>query len=301
MFMKRTFVWALIALPLFVACDDDDKIISNDNEPAITPIALQDVVGSWHLTLATVEEVEADTLVVESDGRYKYSYTYSPIEDNRPKPFYQLFEDGDYTVNGNLLIDNVTLSRERYATIVDDIKDAWWDTLSERIDTVRVRFLLNRSVMIHEYFKGPATPTSKDIKHIALYFRQGASNLPSDESTLQGIWYWKEKANVVSAAVRFDADSVEVYLGKSYGGLWKGAYVFEDGVVSVGKTTKYVSRNSEGKDDINANAPFDSHWLPIDTAKENNFFRNGISFPFIIDGNTAYSQFDSGTPIFTKQ
>jgi hypothetical protein len=300
--MKRTFVWALIAMPLLAACNDDEKVNNDDNQ---TPaqITMQDITGAWHLTLVSADEVDADTLIIKPDGQYQYSYTLSPIEEGQPIPFYQQLEDGELTtINGNLVIDNVTMSKERYATITD-IEHAWWDTLYDRIgkDTTRISLYYGGSVMVQEYFNGPVTPTSKDVRYISMFFKQRATNLPSDKSALQGTWYWKEKGDDVTVAVRFSGDSVEVYLGRAKASLLKGACTFKDGIVAVGKTTKYVSRDADGNDVINPNNPFDAQWQPIDTAKEDNFYEDGLTFAFIVNGRTAYSQFALYSPIFIKQ
>ena len=298
--MKRTFVWALIAMPLLAACDDEK--VNNDENQTPAQVTMQDITGAWHLTLVSADEVNADSLLISSNGLYTYVYTLSPIKNGQPIPFYQQVEDGELTINDNLLIDNIKMSKERYATI-SDIEYAWWDTIYDRIgkDTARISLYYDGSVMIQEYLNSPATPTSKDVRYISMFFRQRATNLPSDKSTLQGTWYWKEKGDAVTVAVRFSADNVEVYLGRAGATLLKGAYTFKDGIVSVGKTTKYVSRDSDGNDVINPNNPFDSQWQPIDTEKEDNFYENGLTFAFIINGKTAYSQFASYAPIFIKQ
>ena len=293
--IKRTFACAIIAMPLLVACNNDDKM-GNDDQLAAT-VTLQDLAGEWHLTLVTPDEINADSVLINPDGSYQSSYTLSYNEEGQYKPFYQYRDEGKFGpfINGNLLIDNVTMSRVRYATAVDDIEQAIWDTIPEYIgaDTARVSLLCQGSVLRFEYFNGPATATSQDIESSYFYLKKGATNLPSDKSLLQGTWYCKEKDDAITLALRFSGDNVELYDG-GFAKLYKGTFTYKDGIVSIGRTEMFVSQ-----DIINDQNPFNSQWQTAQS--QQNHHENGISFALIVNNNTAYSVlFDDGH-VFTKQ
>ncbi|MBO7112291.1 MAG: hypothetical protein J6W18_10130 [Bacteroidaceae bacterium] len=289
-------------MPLLVACNNDDKI-GNDDQPTAA-ITIQDLAGEWHLTLVTPDEICADSAIIYSDGSYNYKYVYSPNEEGQYKPFYQYRDEGKYgpVIGGNLLIDNVTMSRYRYATTVDDIEDAIWDTVPENIgtDTLRASFFCQGSVLRLEYFNGPATPTSQDIESSYIYFRKGATNLPSDKSLLQGIWYCRGKEDAITLALRFSGDSIEIYDGNYKNKkLYKGTYTYKEGIASIGHNELFAI--TDGKDNINTGNPFDFQWQTAQSQHVENFHENGIAFAFIVSQKTAYSVlFDKGH-VFTKQ
>ena len=296
--IKRALACAILAMPLLVACNNDDKM-GNDDQLSAT-ITLQDLAGEWHLTLVTPDQISADSALIKPDGSYQYSYTLSFYEESQYKPFFQYRDEGKYgpVIKGNLLIDNVTMSRDRYATVVDDIEQARWDTIPENIgtDTIRVSLLCQGSVLRIEWFNGPVTPTSQDIESSHLYFKNGATNLPSDKSLLQGTWFCKEKDDDITMALRFNGDNVELYDG-NFDKLYKGTYTYKDGIVSIGRTEMFVSPDNNG-DDQN---PFNIQWQIAQSQNAVNHHENGITFALIVNNNTAYSVlFDIGH-VFTKQ
>ena len=94
--IKRTFACAIIAMPLLVACNNDDKI-GDDNQPAAA-ITLQDLAGDWNITLVTPYEISSESYFINPDGSYQYSYIYSPYEkeEDEYKPFYEYRDEGKY-------------------------------------------------------------------------------------------------------------------------------------------------------------------------------------------------------------
>ncbi|MBR4842923.1 MAG: hypothetical protein IK006_07515, partial [Bacteroidaceae bacterium] len=136
---------------------------------------------------------------------------------------------------------------------------------------------------------------------VYLYFKKGATNLPSDKSLLQGTWYSKDKDGVITMALRFSGDNVEIYDGALVR-LYKGAYTYKDGIVSIGQNELFVVDG--GRDSINTGNPFDSQWLTAQSQNVYNFQEKGISFAFIANDKTAYTVytvfFDQGY-LFNKQ
>ena len=301
--IKRTFACAIIAMPLLVACNNDDKI-GDDNQPAAA-ITLQDLAGDWNITLVTPYEITSETYFINPDGSYQYSYIYSPYEkeEDEYKTFYEYRDEGKYGpfVIGNLIVEDITMARERYAFVVDDIEQARWDTIPDNIftDTTRISLPCQGSVLCFEYFYGPATPTSQDVKSVYLYFKKGATNLPSDKSLLQGTWYSKDKDGVITMALRFSSDNVEIYDG-AHVRLYKGAYTYKDGIVSIGQNEMFAIDG--GINNINAADPFDSQWQTAQSLNVYNFNKEkGISFAFIANDKTAYTVFFDQGYLFKKQ
>jgi hypothetical protein len=300
--IKRTFACAIIAMPLLVACNNDDKI-GDDNQPAAA-ITLQDLAGDWNITLVTPSEISSESYFINHDGSYQYSYIYSPYEkeEDEYKPFYEYRDEGKYGpfVIGNLIVEDITMARERYALLVDDIEQARWDTIPENIltDTTRISFLCQGSVLCFEYFYDTPTLTSQDVERVYLYFKKGATNLPSDKSLLQGTWYSKDKDGVITMALRFSGDNVEIYDGALVR-LYKGAYTYKDGIVSIGQNEMFAIDG--GKNSINAADPFDSQWQTAQSLNVYNYKEKGISFAFIANDKTAYTVFFDQGYLFNKQ
>ena len=273
--------------------------MGNDDQQSAT-ITLQELAGEWHLTIVTPDQISADSALIAPDGSYQYSYTLSFYEESQYKPFYQYRDEGKYgpIIKGNLLVDNVTMSRDRYAIVDDDIEQARWDTIPENIgtDTIRVDLLCQGSVLRIEWFNGPVTPTSQDIESSSIYFRKGATNLPSDKSLLQGTWYCKEKDDDITVAIRFSGDNVELYDG-NYAKLYKGTYTYKDGIVTISRTEMFVSPDNNG-DDQN---PFNIQWQTAQSQNAVNHHENGITFALIVDNNTAYSVLFNQGYVFTKK
>lgn len=304
--MKRRLVWAFMALPLFAACDSDDKINIDDENESYVEVTMQNIADTWYYTYNynQNDKIDSETFIIEPDGHYNYTAVFSSLYQGQYKPNFQENEEGDYTLMDGFLIDHVALSRQRRCVVSDDIEKARWDTLEIRInhvDTVRVSLVCGGSVMVHEYLKSPVTPTSQDLDHMFMYYRKGASNLPSNKSSLNGTWYAKDKSDTISYAVRFSGDYVEVYEHSYYVYKYKGVYTYKDGMVSVGPTTLYVSRDSKGNPFFNPGAPFDVEWKEANPNINYNRYAKGISFGFITNGRTAYARSDIKCLSFTKQ
>ena len=71
--IKRTFACALIAMPLLVACNNDDKIGDDDQQAA--PITIQDLAGEWNLTLVNNYE-NGITLAIIVNGNTAYTVMF---------------------------------------------------------------------------------------------------------------------------------------------------------------------------------------------------------------------------------
>ena len=107
--IKRTFACAIIAMPLLVACNNDDKI-GDDDKPAAA-ITLQDLAGDWNITLVTPYEISSESYFINPDGSYQYSYIYSPYEkeEDEYKPFYEYRDEGKYGPFPSSLTETTTI------------------------------------------------------------------------------------------------------------------------------------------------------------------------------------------------
>ena len=99
-------------------------------------------------------------------------------------------------------------------------------------------------------------------------------------------------------ALRFSGDNVEIYDGDLVR-LYKGAYTYKDGIVSVGKNKMFAIDG--GINNINAADPFDSQWQTAQSLNVYNFQEKGISFAFIANDKTAYTLFFDQGYLFNKQ
>ncbi len=295
-------------MPLFAACDSGDKINDEGNEEGQSvEVSMKNLVGEWFLnSFGELEETE-QTLSIKSNNTYVEETTVYSTHDNKKEIRNQYRTEGTFTLEGSRLYGKVTKSQSRYAKFVDgentglsDWEDNDWYT---SFDTVQVSLLRNGSLLLLQtvYSNG------EDINaNTAFFFKKGAK-LPSDKSELQGTWYWMESGMisddaVVRVAVKFTNDNVDMII-TPWGARYTGKYTYKDGIVSIGKTTFYTTRDKTGYNDvIDYNNPYDSEWrIPGDDDYYQNGYPDGLSFPFIVNGKIAYSLFVGLAPVYQKQ
>ena len=310
---KRTIAWALIVLTVFSACDNDKMTNNGDeNNDDAQKITIQDLAGTWHMNVGNLELITEDSLFYKPDGSYMNTYSLSYYEEGQKKIFYQLCEEGQMQLDGNISYRIVDYYKNRYATTYDDINLERWDTIDEDIpsDTIRISLLYNGSVMLNEYFyEGKANPESKDVKNTDIYFRKGATNLPDNKSEIQGTWYYYGKSDTVNVALRFDADTIDFVITAWDLQRYKGVYTYKDGIVSVNSLTLYAIQKYGIDDhfDYDPSDPFAAEWYTNGDSFEyigRNRYEYGLSFPFIVDDEVAYTDecdLDSHCPIFVKK
>ena len=307
--IKRLFAWAIIALPLFAACDSSDKIDDEENEEGSSvEVSMKTLVGEWFLNTIDEGQETEHTLTINSNNTYVEETTFYSTYNNTKEIRNQYRTEGTFTLEGSRLYGKVTKSQSRFANYVNgqntgltDWEDNDWYT---SYDTVQVSILRNGSLLLLQtvYSNG------EDINaNTAFFFKKGAK-LPSDKSELQGTWYWWDTGMIwedeaaVRVAVKFTNDNVDMII-TPWGARYTGKYTYKDGIVSIGKTTFYTTRDKTGYNDvIDYKNPYDSRWrIPEADDYYQNGYPDGLSFPFVVNGNTAYSQFVGLAPVYQKQ
>lgn len=308
--IKRLFAWAIIALPLFAACDSGDKINDEGNEEGTSvEVSMKTLAGEWFLNTSDEFEVTEHTLTINSDGSYVEETTMYSTYDDKKEITSQYRNEGTFKLEGSRLYGKVTKAQSRYSRWVDgqntgltEWEDNDWYT---SYDTVQVSILRNGSLLV---LQAIYAGYGQDINAYTSFFFKKGAKLPSDKSELQGTWYWMETGMisddeaVVRVAVKFTNDNVDMII-TPWGARYTGKYTYKDGIVSIGKTTFYTTRDVDGYNDvIDYLHPYDSEWrIPGPDDYYQNSYPDGFSFPFVVNGKLAYSQFVGLAPVYQKQ
>ena len=107
--MKRRLVWAFMALPLFAACDSDDKINIDDENESYVEVTMQNIADTWYYYNQN-DKIDSETFIIEPDGHYNYTAVFSSLYQGQYKPYFQENEEGDYTLMDGFLIKSSSLS-----------------------------------------------------------------------------------------------------------------------------------------------------------------------------------------------
>lgn len=294
--IKRLFAWALIAMPLLAACDDD-KINNEENGGDSTEVTMATLTGEWYLHLPESSETIDESLVINKDGTFVMQRTYS----SEGQVSFENHSEGKFKLEGNKLIGQNIKSQYRYS-IWDNGQykgmSEWQDDdYSQMADTIQVSLIRGGSVLL--------LFTSYD-EGATFYFKKG-SKLPADKSELQGTWYWMEESyksddRAVRVAVKFDGDNIDLIVCP-WNQRFICKYTYKDGIVSSsGEVTFRTLWRADGANELNPTNPYDSDWLPTyDPEQYTGNLSDGFSFPFIVNGKNAYSIFVGLNPVYTKQ
>ncbi len=309
--IKKLFAWAAIALPILAACDSGEKINnSEEGGGSQVEVTMKNIVGEWYLNLTGEGDVTEETLTFNNDGSYVSEVTLYRINDGNKEISSQNRTEGTFKLEGSILIGTVTKSQHRYTQWVNGVNQGLSDWQNngayESFDSVQVSLLRDGGLLVLETEYRISDQVSES--YAAFYFKKGSS-LPSDNSEIQGTWYWfswgmvEDNEWAVRVAVKFEGDDVDMVI-TPWGARYTGKYTYKDGIVTIGKTTFYTSREKDGYGgDMNYANPYATTTWRIPDADDyyQNSYPNGFSFPFIVSGNKAYSNFVGLTPIYIKQ
>ena len=78
-----------MALPLFAACDSDDKINIDDENESYVEVTMQNIADTWYYTYNQDDEIDSETFIIEPDGHYNYSAVFSSLYQGQYKPRFQ--------------------------------------------------------------------------------------------------------------------------------------------------------------------------------------------------------------------
>lgn len=311
--MKKLFVWAIMALPVLAACDSGEKIDDVEEEGGSkVEVTMKTLAGEWYINLNEESESSEETLTIKNDGSYVSEMTWYQIVNGKKEIRSQYRSEGTFKLDGTLLTGTVTKSQSRHSNWVDGVYQGlseWEDNeYYDSYGTVQVSLLRNGSLLVLESYMSGSDQMPGYEPEATFYFKKGAK-LPSDKSEIQGTWYWyslgmiDDDKSAVRVAVKFDGDNIDMVI-TPWGARYTGKYTYKDGIVKIGKTTFYTSREKDGYGgDMNYENPYATTTWRIPGADDyyQNGYPDGFSFPFVVSGKKAYSRFVGLTPIYTKQ
>jgi|GEM_PF-1792138 len=306
--MKKYFAFLVMMLPLLAACDDEDENgNSGGNGGGSTEITLSTVAGEWYMTTGDSYSSEEESMTFNKDGSCvmlstSYSYVNSQKVISRQDRM-----QGTFTLDGNEMDIHFTKSEYKesiwneageYQGLTDWTADKYFDPEEDGDIDVDLKLISGGSVVIvTQEYEYDGTEYTESM----MFFKKGAS-LPSDRSVLNGTWYWYEQGsdNEVRLAIKFDGSNADMVI-TPWGERYVGSYTYKNGTITISNTTFYTSRTNDGNL-INWQDPYSSGWnIPDENSWNQGNFEGDISFPFVVDGNNAYSMFVGLSPIYVKQ
>ena len=78
--MKRRLVWAFMALPLFAACDSDDKINIDDENESYVEVTMQNIADTWYYTYTDKPAKGGIAAMLLDEGPNAYSFASGYIQ-----------------------------------------------------------------------------------------------------------------------------------------------------------------------------------------------------------------------------
>jgi hypothetical protein len=275
--MKKIAIWALAALALFaISCDKDNT--GGEGDVNLTASAL---VGEWSIT----SEDFTNTWVFTSNQL--------TIETGWGKT------EGTYTVeNGTIIFTIVNAWSVDY--VLDDegyfVPGGWKTRELEDHEKIpmcfQAKIIYGGSVLIINYTINendlPArTPENTEDISILLY-KKGGSISP-DTAPIQGVWHWYEYSTnqtEIRARIIFDGNSFELII-TPWSEKYVGSYTYRDGYITCTIDNSYSAYNPETSEGEVDPVTLEATWYL--TQKEQSSFSEGLSFPFVVDGDVAYS------------
>lgn len=299
MIIRRTIIGAAFIIPLLSACAFDEYL-GVDYDTAGTDIS--PLVGTWYLNRSDRGDQDLDSLMVLPDGSYTSTYTYTCLEGTEFIPFYEFVEDGRMSLQGNVVRGTLLSQRERFANQIRTIENSAWKEadILYPYDIYEYTLMLDGSMLLFEdQTDSEAARNSMDFYRM-FYFRQGARNLPSDASLIQGTWYWKNASGRLILAFRFDGNEFELIDGlRNRTQYYSGTYTYRDGIVFLDNCSLKVCRDRYGNDCLNEADPFESAWQEP-SLTDCNCYDDGLSVAFVVQNDCAYVQFNGYSPILIK-
>ena len=299
MIIRRTIIGAVTVIPLLSACAFDEYL-GVDYDTAGSDIG--PLVGTWYLNRSDRGDQDLDSMIVLSDGSYTSTYTYACLDGSTFIPFYEFVEDGRMSLQGNVVRGTLLSQRERFANQIRSIENSAWNEaeILYPYDFYEYTLMLDGSMLLFEDQSDSEAERNSIDFYRMFYFRQGASNLPGDESLIQGTWYWRNASGRLILAFRFEADKFELIDGiRSRTQYYSGTYTYKDGIVFLDDCQLKVCRDALGNDCLNEADPFESAWQNP-SLSERNCYVDGLSVAFVVQDNSAYVQFNGYSPILIK-
>ena len=299
--MKQFLAWALIALPILTACENDDEL-NDDKEGAggSVEVTMKSLAGEWYINEPEQGQTTIENLTIKADGSFVLDIESSYKDEVLGKEIVSYVEhvEGKFELDGTILRGNISKAQSKrslwengeYKGLSD-----WEDDESYSIpENAEVSLLRGGSLLLLESDYG-----------VMMYFKKGGK-LPNNKSELQGTWFsyesYKAGDQTISVAIKIDGDNIDIIVAP-WAQRFICKYTYKDGIIANdGGVTFRTLWREDGCNDLNNEDPFDSEWLPTyDPDQYTGNLTDGFSFPFVVDGNNAYSMFVGRSPFFTKQ
>ena len=284
---KKFFLWALFLMPLFIACDNDDK---NTDGDAVT---VDRLVGDWSIKDYPDFPENEKKLTLQKDGKYigRDLYYWYTEKDDTQIISEEIKTEGTYKVEGNKVI---TLTGNAYYRECVSINEdgsmvmSEWEPLEEagefEPEEINISLKLGGSLM---------TMSSSNESVVYFFYKDGAK-MSSDKSTLKGTWIcdYKGKTKTYRYGLKVDGDTFE-YVDPYWKEKFVGKFEYKNGYIKTSKTAGYVLKDGET---FNMDDVFGNNW-----ELEDDDYGWPAGFPIIIDGNTANVWIDSEFLEFKKK
>ena len=288
-------MWALLLMPLFIACDNDNDGANVDGADSVDQL-----IGAWGIKDDAVRPYNERSIVLQKDGKYIvsdiwYFYTNGNVqymsEEFKTEGTYK-FEGGKLNIlTGETLYREGTLNDRTGVYVVSD-----WTPMSEDEGgkfapvEISVSLKLGGSLLVL---------SQEGVSNPAFFVKEG-TKMSSDKSALKGTWLATVDYNktTYTYAVKFDADSLD-YVDSYWKDRYIAAYDFKDGYVTPSLCVCYgwnIDDDEDEDDGFNMSDLFDNKWEKYD---DDDYYLG--SFPFIVDGKIAYALVDSEFLTFKKK
>lgn len=270
---NKYFLWALLLMPLFIACDNDENADGGDS-PA------DEFVGEWSIKDCANKPRTEKKLSLQKDGKYIGREIYYWYEEDGTQRISEEFKtEGTYKYeNGKLttLSGETSYRGEYYNEKTDSYVLSDWELLDEEEDG---KFKSSEIIIGVKLGGKLMTFTSADDPYTYFFFRDGAS-LPSDKSALKGTWTSsiEYKSKTYRYLLKIDDEKFD-FVDEDWEDRFIGKYEYKDGYV---KATTNAYYSFEGRD-LDIDNLSDEDWELEDEEM------TIPGFPIVVDGGTAYA------------
>ena len=298
--MKKFLAWALIALPVLAACENEDELNDENGTASVSvEVSMKSIAGEWFVNEPERGRSGIETLTIQENGSFVLEIENSYVDPTLQTLIVNNLKhvEGTFELDGTILRGTVSKAQSKYAVWEQGryvgLSD-WEEDTHELPDNAEVVLVRSGSVMLLRSEFGTV-----------MYFKKGVQ-LPNDISELQGIWFsfeaYKAGDEKVNIAIKMNGDNIDVIV-EPWAQRFICKYTYKDGIIaSSGEVTFRTLWREDGCDDFDYDDPWAAAWHPTyDPQQYTGNLTDGFSFPFVVDGSKAYSMFVGNSPVFIKQ
>lgn len=277
--MKKMAIWALAALAMFaISCDKNNT--TGEGDVTLTASAL---VGEWNISGNQFTDI------------WIFTSNELTIESAWDKTL------GTYTVDKGTLSYTITKAWSRASEYIESenrfVFGDWVERElyeDEKITTyLNAKLIYEGSVLVFNYVLDDEQAAHHHDDNAYFLFRKGAA-ISSDTKPIQGTWCRYDLnmgETYIGARVIFDGNKFELII-TPWSEKYTGTYTYRSGYVTCTVTAAYSGRNPEGEGfgegDIDPST-LEGTWYPYENLEDAYYYSHGLIFPFVADGDVAYS------------